>query len=55
MSFHVSISFPFDHIQHPEEFVTQQAVIDCAKTAEEAGFTAASVTDHPDPVLPLAR
>ena len=49
MSFHVSISFPFDHIQHPEEFVTQQAVLDCAKAAEEAGFTAGSVTDHPIP------
>jgi probable F420-dependent oxidoreductase len=49
MPFHVSISFPFDHIEYPEEFVTQQAVVDCAKAADEAGFTAGSVTDHPIP------
>jgi probable F420-dependent oxidoreductase len=49
MSFHVSITFPFDHIEHPEAFVTQNAVIDCARAAEEAGFTAGSVTDHPIP------
>ena len=49
MSFHVSISFPFDHIQHPDAFISQQAVVECAKAAEEAGFTAGSVTDHPIP------
>ena len=49
MSFHVSITFPFDHIQHPEAFISQQAVIDCAKAAEDAGFTSGTVTDHPIP------
>jgi probable F420-dependent oxidoreductase len=49
MPFHVSISFPFDQIQHPDAFISQEAVIECAKAAEEAGFTAGSVTDHPVP------
>ncbi len=49
MSFHVSITFPFDHIEHPEAFISQQAVIDCAKAAEDAGFTSGTVTDHPIP------
>jgi probable F420-dependent oxidoreductase len=49
MSFHVSITLPFDQIEHPEAFVSHGAVIDCARAAEEAGFTAGSVTDHPVP------
>jgi len=49
MPFHVSISFPFDEIQHPEAYISQDAVIECARAAEEAGFTAGSVTDHPVP------
>jgi probable F420-dependent oxidoreductase len=49
MSFHVSITFPFDHIQYPEAFISQAAVVECAKAAEEAGFTSGTVTDHPVP------
>ena len=49
MSFHVSITFPFDHIQHPEAFISHDAVIECAKAAEDAGFTSGTVTDHPVP------
>ncbi len=49
MSFHVSITFPFDHIQHPEAFISQAAVLECAHAAEDAGFTSGTVTDHPIP------
>ena len=49
MAFHVSITFPFDQIEHPEAFISHAAVLDCAKAAEEAGFTSGTVTDHPVP------
>ena len=49
MPFHVSITFPFDNIEHPEAFITQNAVIDRVGAAEEAGFTSGTVTDHPVP------
>ncbi|MCB2072181.1 MAG: LLM class F420-dependent oxidoreductase [Novosphingobium sp.] len=49
MSFHVSITFPFDHVQFGEEFTTMQAVHDVSKAAEEAGFTSGTTTDHPVP------
>ncbi len=40
---------PFDHIHLPDEYMTMQAVHDCAKAAEDAGFSSAAVTDHPIP------
>ncbi|PLK26202.1 TIGR03619 family F420-dependent LLM class oxidoreductase [Novosphingobium sp. TH158] len=49
MSFPVSISLPFDHIDHPEEFISMEAVAEICRTAEAAGFSAGCVTDHPVP------
>lgn len=49
MAFTLSVVFPFDHIHLPEEFVTMDAVKECAQVAEAAGFYAGSVTDHPVP------
>jgi len=49
MAFTLSVSFPFDHIQYPEEFCTMDAVKECAAAAEKAGFHAGAVTDHPIP------
>src|SRR6516165_2307727 len=49
MPFTLSVTFPFDHIQHGEEFVSMAAVHECAKAAEEAGFWSGTVTDHPVP------
>lgn len=49
MSFHVSINMPFDLIQHPEAFGSLDAVREIALAAESAGFTSATVTDHPVP------
>jgi probable F420-dependent oxidoreductase len=49
MSFTVSVTFPFDHIHLPDEFVTQQAVTEIARAADEAGFWSGTVTDHPIP------
>ena len=49
MSFHVSISFPFDRIECPDAYISQEAVLECARAAETAGFTAGSLTDHPIP------
>jgi probable F420-dependent oxidoreductase len=49
MSFHISITMPFDHIQYPDAFISQEAVVEIAQAVEKAGFTAATVTDHPVP------
>ncbi len=49
MTFPVSISLPFDHIQHPEEFISMEAVTQICQAAEAAGFSAGCVTDHPVP------
>jgi hypothetical protein len=49
MAFTLSVTFPFDHIQHGEEFVSMAAVHECAKAAEAAGFWSGTVTDHPVP------
>jgi probable F420-dependent oxidoreductase len=49
MPFPLSVTFPFDHIHLPDEFVSMQAVQECARAAEEAGFASGSVTDHPVP------
>ena len=47
--FPLSVSFPFDRIDVPEEFVTLDAVREIAGVAEEAGFASGCVTDHPVP------
>ena len=49
MSFTVSVTFPYDHIHLPQEFVTMQAVHETARAADEAGFWSGTVTDHPIP------
>lgn len=48
-SFPLSVSFPFDRIEAPDEFVTLDAVREIATAAEEAGFSSGCVTDHPMP------
>jgi len=40
---------PFDHIDNPAEFTTLDAVREIGAVVERAGFTGASVTDHPAP------
>lgn len=49
MPFHLSVTFPFDHVQYGDEFTTMEAVHRAAKVAEDAGFTSGTVTDHPVP------
>lgn len=49
MTFTLSITLPFDHIEHGDEFVSMAAVHECAHTAEQAGFWSGTVTDHPVP------
>jgi probable F420-dependent oxidoreductase len=49
MTFPLSVTFPFDHVHLPQEFMTMQAVHECAKAAEDAGFSSGAVTDHPIP------
>lgn len=45
----INVTMPFDHIEWPEEFVTPEAVVEVAQTADRLGFNAALVTDHPVP------
>lgn len=49
MPFPLSVTLPFDHIHLADEFTTIQAVQECARAAEDAGFGSGSVTDHPIP------
>lgn len=49
MTFTLSTTLPFDHIQHGDEFISMEAVHACAKAIEDAGFYAGTVTDHPVP------
>ncbi|MCW1431145.1 LLM class F420-dependent oxidoreductase [Novosphingobium sp. JCM 18896] len=49
MTFTLSVTLPFDHIQYGDEFVSMAAVHECAKAAEDAGFWSGTVTDHPVP------
>lgn len=46
---HFSVSLPTDRVDRGDEFVSQAAVADIAKAAEDAGFDACFVTDHPFP------
>lgn len=49
MTFTLSTSFPFDHIKDPAQFLSMEALHECARAVEDAGFYAGSVTDHPVP------
>ena len=49
MAFTLSLSFPFDQIDEPDEYCTMAAIQDCSAAAEEAGFWSGTVTDHPVP------
>ncbi|MEZ5744082.1 MAG: LLM class F420-dependent oxidoreductase [Sphingomonadaceae bacterium] len=49
MSFHISINMPFDLIQYPDAYGSHEALVEIAQAAEKAGFTSATVTDHPVP------
>ena len=49
MPFPLSVTFPFDHVHLPDEFMTMAAVHECAAAAEAAGFNSGTVTDHPIP------
>ena len=44
-----SVTLPTDRMSHAAEFVTGAAVAEIARAAEEAGFDACFVTDHPFP------
>jgi probable F420-dependent oxidoreductase len=46
---HFSVSLPTDRIDRAAEFVTQAAVAEIATAAEDTGFDACFVTDHPFP------
>lgn len=43
----VAVELPTMRVEAPEEFVTADAVADIARAAEDAGFSACFVTDHP--------
>ena len=49
MPLRFSVGLPTDHVAAADDFVTGEAVMECAKAAEEAGFDACFVTDHPAP------
>jgi probable F420-dependent oxidoreductase len=44
-----SVALPTDRLDRAAEFVTQAAVSEIARAAEDAGFDACFVTDHPFP------
>jgi probable F420-dependent oxidoreductase len=44
-----SVSLPTDRIDRAGEFVTQTAIAEIARAAEDAGYHACFVTDHPFP------
>lgn len=45
----VNVTLPFDRIEHAEEFVTMEAVVEIATLLERLGFSGGNVTDHPVP------
>jgi probable F420-dependent oxidoreductase len=47
-----ALALPVDHIKQGTEFVGQAAIVEMTRAAEEAGFDAVSVTEHP---VPTAR
>lgn len=44
-----SVGLPVDHVTHPDEFLTGQAIAEMAAAVEAAGLDAVYVTDHPAP------
>ena len=42
-----SVGLPVDHVDRLDEFVTGEAVAECAAAVEDAGLDAVYVTDHP--------
>ena len=49
MPYDISVAMPIDHIETAGAFFSQEALVKVAMAADEAGFGAASVTDHPVP------
>ena len=49
MPYDISVAMPIDHIETADAFFSQEALVAVAKAADEAGFGAATVTDHPAP------
>jgi len=47
-----SLELPIEHLEGGAEFIGQAALVEMAQAAEEAGFDALAVTDHP---VPTAR
>jgi probable F420-dependent oxidoreductase len=45
----VSVQLPTDHVDAGAEFISAEAIAAMARAAEDAGFDAVSVTDHPFP------
>ncbi|HMN46881.1 MAG TPA: LLM class F420-dependent oxidoreductase [Povalibacter sp.] len=45
----INVTLPFDHIQHPQEFLTPDAVTEIGAAIERTGFAGCNVTDHPCP------
>jgi probable F420-dependent oxidoreductase len=45
----VNVTLPFDRVEHPEEFVTLEAVVEIATLLERLGYSGGNVTDHPVP------
>lgn len=46
---HFSLELPTQRVEHPDEFVTADAIAEVTKAAAAAGFSAVHVTDHPAP------
>jgi len=44
-----TVQLPTDHVALGDEFVSAEAIAEMARAAEQAGFDAAFVTDHPAP------
>ncbi|MFP6640636.1 MAG: LLM class flavin-dependent oxidoreductase, partial [Myxococcota bacterium] len=44
-----SLQVPVSRVDAGDEFISAEAICEMARTAEEAGFDACSVTDHPFP------
>ena len=49
MRYDISVAMPIDHVETAHAFWSQDAIVEIAKAADEAGFGAATVTDHPVP------
>jgi probable F420-dependent oxidoreductase len=46
---HFSLELPTRRVEHPDEFVTADAIAAFTRAAAAAGFSAVNVTDHPAP------